>query len=68
MKKPTDSYIETFRLQAERTDELGTSCAPDAAMFLLAQFMAQIEKSISEKEMISLTEIGTPIFHKELHR
>lgn len=68
MKKPTDPYIETFRLQAERMDELGIPCDPDAAMVLLAQFMAEIEGSISDEEMFSLAEIGGHLFREGLRR
>lgn len=67
MKKPTDPYIETFRLQAERMDELGIPCDPDAAIILLAQFMAEIEGSISEERMFSLAEIGAHLARKGLH-
>lgn len=59
-----DPYIETFRLQAERMDELGIHCDPDAAMVLLAQFMSEIEGSISEEEMFSLAEIGGHLFRE----
>ena len=68
MTKPEDPYIETFRLQAERMDELGIPCDPDAAMVLLAQFMAEIEGSISEEEMFSLAEIGGHLFREGLRR
>ncbi|MEJ5125820.1 hypothetical protein WH367_07150 [Comamonas sp. MYb21] len=68
MKKPTDPYIETFRQQAERMDELGIPCDPDAAMVLLAQFMGEIEGSISEEEMFSLAEIGGHLFREGLRR
>ena len=68
MKKPTDLHFETFRLQAERMDELGVPCDPDAAMVLLAQFMAEIEGSISEEEMFCLAEIGGHLFREGLRR
>ena len=68
MTKPVDPYIETFRVQAERMDELGIPCDPDAAMVLLAQFMAEIEGSISEEEMFSLAEIGGHLFREGLRR
>ncbi|MEJ5125850.1 hypothetical protein WH367_07300 [Comamonas sp. MYb21] len=68
MTNPVDPYIETFRHQAERMDELGIPCDPDAAMVLLAQFMAEIEGSISEEEMFSLAEIGGHLFREGLHR
>ena len=68
MTKPVDPYIETFRLQAERMDELRIPCDPDAAMVLLAQFMAEIEGSISEEEMFSLAEIGGHLFREGLRR
>ena len=68
MTNPVDPYIETFRLQAERMDELGIPCDPDAAMVLLAQFMAEIEGSISEEEMFSLAEIGGHLFREGLRR
>ncbi|WP_182342662.1 hypothetical protein [Comamonas koreensis] len=68
MTNSVDPYIETFRLQAERMDELGIPCDPDAAMVLLAQFMAEIEGSISEEEMFSLAEIGGHLFREGLRR
>lgn len=68
MTKPVDPYIETFRLQAERMDELRIPCDPDAAMVLLAQFMAEIEGSVSEEEMFVLAEIGGHLFREGLRR
>ena len=68
MTKSVDPYIETFRQQAERMNDLGIPCDPDAAMVLLAQFMAEIEGSISEEEMFSLAEIGGHLFREGLRR
>lgn len=68
MKKPTDPYTETFRLQAERMDQLGIPCDPDAAMALLAVFMSEIEGTISEEEMFSLAEIGGHLYREGLKR
>ncbi|PWB21349.1 hypothetical protein [Comamonas sp. JNW] len=68
MTKPVDPYIETFRQQAERMDELGIPCDPDTAMMLLAQFMGEIEGSISEEEMFSLAEIGGQLYREGLRR
>lgn len=63
-----DPYIEMFRLQAERMDELSIPCNPDAAMALLAVFMSEIEGSVSEEEMFSLAEIGGHLFREGLAR
>lgn len=63
-----DPYIEMFRLQAERMDELGIPCDPDAAMALLAVFMSEVEGSISDEEMFSLAEIGGHLFREGLVR
>lgn len=68
MPKSVDPHVETFRLQAERMDQLGIPCDPDAAMMLLAQFMGEIEGSISEEEMFSLAEIGGHLFREGLRR
>lgn len=68
MTKSVDPYIETFRLQAERMDELGIPWDPDVAMVLLAQFIAEVEGGISEEEMFSLAEIGGHLFRKRLGR
>lgn len=68
MTKPVDPYIENFRQQAERMDELGIPCDPDAAMVLLAQFMGEMEGSISEEKMFSLAEIGGHLFREGLRR
>ncbi len=68
MKKPTKPYNETFCLQAERMDQHGISCDPDAAMALLAVFMSEIEGKISEEEMFSLAEIGGHLYREGLKR
>ena len=64
MKKPTDPYIETFRLQAERMDELDIPCNPNAAMVLLAQFMVEIESRLSQEDMFALAEIGAHMYRE----
>lgn len=61
-------YIETFRMQAERMDELGIAHDPDAALVLLAQFMGEIEGGISEEELFALAEIGGHLFREGLRR
>lgn len=67
MTRP-DPHIESFRLQAERMDQLGIPCDPDAAMALLAVFMSEIEGTISEEEMFSLAEIGGHLYREGLRR
>lgn len=68
MTNPVDPYIETFRMQADRMDDLGIPYDPDAAMVLLAQFMGEIEGSVSDEEMFSLAEIGGHLFREGLRR
>lgn len=68
MTKPVDPYIETFRMQAERMDELGIPHNPDFPMHLLAQFMGEIEGHVSEEELLALAEIGGHLFREGVRR
>jgi hypothetical protein len=50
--------IESLSLNAERMDQLGIPSNQDAAEPLLAVSMSDIERTISEREMLCLDEIG----------
>ena len=63
-----DPYIESFRAQAERLDEIGAPYDTDLPIALLALFMRQAEGLLSEEEMFALAEIGAHLYREDLRR